>query len=207
MEGYNSEVEQDPETISPQASTDQQAQIDEALAVTQGLLEMLGEAWDELAALKDELAGYREAQAAEGSVSITASEPQAPVHPIGKGILIIDGSKMLQVRIRSIVESLGYEVVAVAKDARAGLECALERNPRLVVLDYTLAAMNGLELTRKLRAERPGMRILVCSADVTWQLALEFKSLGVKDMVTKPIRLDTFIRAVKRCMGDGKRSR
>lgn len=182
--------------------------IDVSQEVIQGLLEILGEAWNEIDRLKQQNTLLRQEPghpASSGAVSATPGPRTGQSElsdEVGEGILIIDDSKVLQMRLKSTVESLGFKVIATVDEGLMGSRLAVSRNPRLVILDYNMPGMNGLECTRQIKAQKPQVRIIICSAEMTWQIGHEFKKLGVDDIVSKPIQLDNFIRAVKRCMGE-----
>lgn len=201
----------DTPDVQTNPGNDLKNQIDMSQEVIQGLLEMLGEAWSEIEILKKQselphqepTALAPAPAAAPAAITPTARELEGNrPQELGDGILIIDDSKVLQMRLKSMVESLGFKVIATADDGQMGSRLAVSRNPRLVILDYNMPGMNGLECTRQIKAKLPQVRIIICSAELTWQIGHEFKKLGVDDIVVKPIQLDNFIRAVKRCMGE-----
>lgn len=67
-------------------------------------------------------------------------------------ILIADDESHILHVVRLKLINAGYEVVT-AGDGEEGLELALERLPDLVITDYQMPHLNGLELSRKLKAE------------------------------------------------------
>ena len=76
---------------------------------------------------------------------------------------------------------------------------ALDR-PDLVLLDVTMADMNGLDVLRQLRAIDPGARVVMATADVqssTRELAL---ANGAAGFVTKPLNADVVLVAVATAM-------
>jgi DNA-binding response OmpR family regulator len=81
----------------------------------------------------------------------------------------------------------GYDVVS-ATDGESALELAMVRLPDLVVIDVAMPRMDGLEITRMLRArdETASIPILLLTArtrDVDVELGL---AAGADDYVTKP---------------------
>ncbi len=86
-------------------------------------------------------------------------------------ILIVDDSNLSRKTCRRILEAGGYHVRDAADGMSALEQYALDR-PDLVLLDVTMADMNGLEVLRQLRAIDAGARVVMATADVqssTWR--------------------------------------
>lgn len=169
--------------------------------VIQGLLEMLGAAWAEAEELRAEIMHLRCSQPAGSTAAISVPKPELPV-PASQGVLIIDDSKLLQLRLTNAVESLGYRVVGTAADGRAGAEMSVTLNPCLIILDHEMPVMNGLDCLRAIRKQGLGAKAIVCSAMITEQLAGEYSNLGVIDILIKPVQINLLARAMKQAMGN-----
>jgi two-component system, chemotaxis family, chemotaxis protein CheY len=120
--------------------------------------------------------------------------------PSGQGVLIIDDSKLLQLRLAATVKSLGYNVVGLAGDGPVGIAMAVALNPRLVILDHHMPLMNGLECLRSILRQRADIKAIVCSATITERLTLEYSRLGIAGILTKPVQYDLLTRAMKEAM-------
>jgi two-component system, chemotaxis family, chemotaxis protein CheY len=110
-------------------------------------------------------------------------------------ILIVDDSNLSRRTSRRILEAGGHRVRDVADGMSALEQYALDR-PDLVLLDVTMADMNGLEVLRQLRAIDPAARVVMATADVqtsTRELALAGGAVG---FVTKPLNSDVVLAAV-----------
>jgi two-component system response regulator HydG len=86
----------------------------------------------------------------------------------------------------------GREIV-LAEDGLEGLELA-RTGVALVVADYDLPGMNGVELVRKLRAEKISAPVLIVSGVASVRVAVDAMKAGALDFVPKPLDLD-FLRA------------
>lgn len=89
----------------------------------------------------------------------TASEPAVGVHP---RVLVVEDSEDQRNLLRTYLEKAGCSVVAVpnAEDAIASY---LLETPQLAIIDLLLPGINGWELVRKLRIDRPECAIVVSS--------------------------------------------
>lgn len=78
-----------------------------------------------------------------------------------KTILLVEDEEQVRTLIKRVLAKRDYEVV-VAQDGREGLEKGLEiiNDITLVVTDLIMPEMNGVELLRALRAQRPDMPCL-----------------------------------------------
>ena len=80
-------------------------------------------------------------------------------------ILIADDDPDIQMLVALRLERAGYRVLR-ASDGEAALSLALAESPDLAVLDWSMPKLNGLELTRRLRAnaETAEMPVLLLTA-------------------------------------------
>ena len=113
-------------------------------------------------------------------------------------LIVEDDADVVRVA-RAYLEREGFEV-AVESDGESGLRRALADAPALVVLDWMLPRMSGLEVLRELRRERPTPVILLTARtdELDRVIGLE---VGADDYVTKPFsprELVARVRAVLR---------
>jgi DNA-binding response OmpR family regulator len=113
-------------------------------------------------------------------------------------LIVEDDADVVRVA-RAYLEREGF-AVAVESDGESGLRRALADPPALVVLDWMLPRMSGLEVLRELRRERPTPVILLTARtdELDRVIGLE---VGADDYVTKPFsprELVARVRAVLR---------
>ena len=106
----------------------------------------------------------------------------------GPRILVIEDELSVRTVVRADLEKHDYRVVE-ADTARVGLEHAHAYNPDAVVLDLGLPDMDGLEVTKAIRAWSP-MPILIVSARGREQDKVDALDAGADDYVTKPFGVD-----------------
>ncbi|MCH7472229.1 response regulator [bacterium] len=180
---------------SSKGDLEDQIQISQEIA--QELLVILGEAWSEVEALKSE----NKRLSAELPQAKPRLEIKRPGQQEPEGILIVDDSRVLRLRLKSILESLGHKVVGAADNGAFGADLAISLNPQLIILDYTMPVVNGLDCLKSIREQGSETKVIVCSGYLTKVLSHEFLLAGADEILTKPIQLDLFIRAVRKCMG------
>jgi two-component system alkaline phosphatase synthesis response regulator PhoP len=99
-------------------------------------------------------------------------------------VLLVEDDKDIVRVVRTYLERDGF-TVEVAEDGLTGLQKALENPPNLIVLDWMLPGLNGLEFMQRLRNERqtPIIMLTARTEESDRVLGLE---LGADDYVTKP---------------------
>jgi len=107
-------------------------------------------------------------------------------------VLIIENEPAQAGLLSRALSAAGREMV-IAVDGPKGLELA-RTGVGLVVADYDLPGMNGVELVRRLRAEKITAPVIIVSGVASVTVAVDAMKAGALDFVPKPIDLD-FLRA------------
>jgi hypothetical protein len=77
-------------------------------------------------------------------------------------IVLAEDNDTVRHLLKSLLEAqLGWNVVAEVRDGRSAIETTRELNPDIVILDFDLPGLNGIDATREIVKELPDMRILV----------------------------------------------
>jgi len=117
-------------------------------------------------------------------------------------ILIADDHQMLREGLRAILEREDdVEVIAEASDGRTAVEMARRLSPDLVVMDITMPDLNGVEATRQIRAENPGVKVIGLSRHTDRGYVLRMLEAGASGYVLKSGAYDELRRAVKAVSG------
>jgi two-component system cell cycle sensor histidine kinase/response regulator CckA len=116
-------------------------------------------------------------------------------------ILIIDDEKRMVQNGREVLENLGYRVTSHTS-SREALEM-VRRQPKkfdLVITDFIMPQMNGIELAQELSQLRPDMPIILYTAISKAVSAEKAKLLGIKDYLLKPVTAGELGRAIRRVL-------
>ncbi len=113
-----------------------------------------------------------------------------------KRILVVDDEPQITRVLRTSLTGSGYEV-RTAEDGHAGLRMAREWLPDLVITDVSMPNMDGVELSRHLRAELR-VPIIVLSVKGEEKTKVEALDAGADDYVTKPIGMNELLARVRR---------
>jgi len=113
-------------------------------------------------------------------------------------ILVADDHDVVRAGVRSILEDRdGWEVVAEAANGKEAIEKALATKPDVVVLDYSLPLMNGLEVTRQICDRLPGTEVLIFTIHDTDSLVLEVLGAGARGFLLKSDARKLLVEAVE----------
>lgn len=111
-------------------------------------------------------------------------------------ILVVEDEPNMVAGLRDNFEFEGYEVIT-AEDGVAGLQRALRESPDLVILDVMMPRMSGLDVCRRLKAERPAVPIIMLTARGQEMDKVVGLELGADDYVTKPFSIRELLARVK----------
>jgi DNA-binding NarL/FixJ family response regulator len=101
-------------------------------------------------------------------------------------ILIADDHDVLRTGLRALIETRsGWEVVAEARDGLEALRAAEAAKPDIVVLDYAMPVMNGVEVARQLRARPRRPEILIFTMHDDDAILREAVLAGVRGYLLK----------------------
>src|SRR5579863_5726164 len=104
--------------------------------------------------------------------------PWPPAVP-ARRVLVIDDEAGIRSLTARALEPAGFSV-ALAATGRQGLSIALREPCDLVLLDLRLPDIDGEELLRRLRRERPRQAVLISSATADPRAAARCRSLGAR---------------------------
>ena len=88
-------------------------------------------------------------------------------------------------------ETEGYEFVGEASDGELAYPLILKEKPDILITDIRMPFMDGLELSRLVKAELPNIKILILSGYDEFSYAVEMMKHGVRDYILKPIKRET----------------
>jgi PAS domain S-box-containing protein len=121
---------------------------------------------------------------------VPTHELVAPAHGSGRTVLLAEDDDATVLTVRSYLESHGYEV-RVVRDGVAVLDAAIARDVAVVLLDIQLPGLDGLEVTRRLRAREIGARMPIIALTAHAMSGDEQRCLraGVSAYMAKPVPL------------------
>ncbi len=101
--------------------------------------------------------------------------------------LVVDDSRVIRKVTRRILEGMGFEVAEAADGSEAMAWCQAIM-PDLILLDWRMPGMDGLEFLRALRAEPGGdhPKVVFCTAETALDHVREALDAGADEYIMKP---------------------
>ncbi len=124
-------------------------------------------------------------------------------------LILADDDVLLREGIASLLGNAGYEVVGQAGDGRELIELVREHRPDLVVVDIRMPPTNtseGLEAARAIRSEFPEIGILLLSAHVEVETAVDLLEEGERIgylLKSRVMKAADFLDAIERIARGG----
>jgi two-component system phosphate regulon response regulator PhoB len=113
-------------------------------------------------------------------------------------VLVVEDEAALVTMLRYNLEKQGFRVEEAA-DGQEALTLIAETRPDLVLLDWMLPAMSGLEVCRQIR-RRPATRdlpVIMVTARTEDQDAVRGLNTGADDYITKPFSIDALLARIR----------
>lgn len=113
-------------------------------------------------------------------------------------IVLIDDHTIVRHGIRQLLQDVkGIQIIGEAANGNDGVQLVRERHPELVVLDYKLPDITGLEVTGRLLRIDPNLKILVVTSAVNNLFPFRILEAGAHGYLTKDCTKDELVKAIK----------
>ena len=113
-------------------------------------------------------------------------------------ILIADDHAIVRSGLRTILEAhANWEVVAEAADGKEAIQNAIATEPDVAVVDYSLPLVNGIEVTRQIRARLPKTEVLIFTMHDNQTLVEDLLKAGARGYLLKSDARSLLIGAVE----------
>ena len=116
----------------------------------------------------------------------------------GEHILLVDDEEMLVDMMQQVLEQLGYTVSAHADSSTA--YNAFRSQPLsydLLITDMTMPGMNGIELTRALKAVRADFPVILCTGFNEQVSEKNAQSMGIQALLMKPVGMQQLAETIR----------
>ena len=118
-------------------------------------------------------------------------------------VLIIEDEAILAKNIATYLRRLNYEVRHV-EDGEAGLAAIESQRPDVVILDYNLPGMDGLELANRIAKIDPLIKVIMATGHGNEEIAVDAMKAGAYDYLTKPLVLGKLKLVLDKLTGDAR---
>ncbi|QCV95511.1 response regulator transcription factor [Acidipropionibacterium acidipropionici] len=119
-------------------------------------------------------------------------------------ILVVDDDQVLRDGLSALIgfdSSLGDKTMSTARDGQEALVRCIADPPDLVVMDIRMPRMDGIEATRRIVRERPGVKVLALSTLTTQEYVAPMLAAGASGYLVKD-RTEELIPAIHAVLAD-----
>lgn len=109
-------------------------------------------------------------------------------------ILIVDDSRAMRMIVRRTLRQAGYgqHDIEEAANGREGYEQIQSTKPDLVLCDWNMPEMTGIELLQKLKDEGHGVKFGFVTSESTDEMRARANEAGALFLIAKPFTPDSF---------------
>ena len=101
-------------------------------------------------------------------------------------VLVIDDDPLIRRLISATLQDVGGFTVHEAEDGEAGLERAGDLSPQVVLVDFEMPGITGVETVRRLRATGSRALVVMLTGSARDSTEIEARKAGVDRFLTKP---------------------
>lgn len=106
-------------------------------------------------------------------------------------VLIVDDQKTMLRIIRALLDQIGFKNVVEASSGPKALEVMREQKFGLILSDWNMEPMTGIELLKQVRASGNTVPFIMITAENTAENVVAAKQAGVNNYIVKPFNADT----------------
>ncbi len=117
-------------------------------------------------------------------------------------ILVVDDFYTMTQLVRNLLKTLGFHNIEEARDGGAALQKMAEQSYGLVISDWNMKPMSGIDLLRAVRASGDNVPFILVTAENTVENVLEAKAAGVNGYIMKPFNAGTLKSRLVAVLGE-----
>jgi two-component system chemotaxis response regulator CheY len=118
-----------------------------------------------------------------------------------KGVLVVDGTKLMRDSIRTTLTAGKVKVIDEAENGKIAVEKYKEILPELVIMDVAMHEMDGLEALKIIKNFDPDAKIIICSQVTKQSTVDDAIRLGALNFIVKPFKPEKLLAIVKQILG------
>ena len=112
-------------------------------------------------------------------------------------ILLVDDEEGIRKVLDITLTDSGYQVFTAGNGEQA-LEIFRKESPPIVLTDIKMPGMDGIDLLKKIKEERPDTEVIMITGHGDMELAIQSLKFDATDFITKPINDEALEIALKR---------
>lgn len=114
-------------------------------------------------------------------------------------ILVMDDEEAVRNLLKRILEEVGYDVITAANGEEA-LYTLYQKEVEMALLDIRMPGISGIEVLGKLTSDWPDICVIMVTAVLDAQTAVQAMKMGALDYITKPFNRDDVVQKVHKAL-------
>lgn len=121
-------------------------------------------------------------------------------------ILLVDDFSTIRQIIKGLLGELGFSNIIEAEDGEAALSIVQKGGVDLVITDWSMPKMSGIELVRSVRDDDSfrGLPVMMVTAEATREQIIAAAEAGVDSYVVKPFSADALKERIASLVGESE---
>jgi DNA-binding NarL/FixJ family response regulator len=112
-------------------------------------------------------------------------------------LMLADDHRMLREGLRRSMADQGFDVVGEARDGEEAVQLADDLQPDVILMDVTMPEMDGVEATRQIKKNRPGVRIVMLTMHADQEVLASAIRAGASGYLVKDCSTEEIASAVR----------
>jgi len=113
-------------------------------------------------------------------------------------LMLVDDHDVVRTGLKTFLDTQdGMQVIAEADNGEAAVQLAKELAPQVIVMDITMAGLDGMEATRHIKAVRPECKVLALTVHADEQYFFQMLAAGAEGYVTKQVAAEELVEAIR----------
>jgi len=117
-------------------------------------------------------------------------------------VLVVDDYQTMIRIIKNLLKQLGFNNVDEATDGTAALEKIGQKSYGLIISDWNMEPMTGLDLLKKVRGSGNQVPFIMVTAESKTENVLAAREAGVNNYIVKPFNADTLKTKLSSVLGE-----
>jgi DNA-binding NarL/FixJ family response regulator len=119
-------------------------------------------------------------------------------------VLIVDDSSVVRRLLRSYIEPHApWRVCGEAENGMVAVQKVKELHPDVVILDFQMPVMNGIEAARQIALLAPNTAMVMLTMHNVEELSKQARAAGIKDVLSKSDVVDHLLASLNVALADG----
>jgi two-component system chemotaxis response regulator CheY len=112
-------------------------------------------------------------------------------------ILVVDDNVHMRKLVTTILQAFGVSQIFEASSGEAAWESFREHNPDIIVLDWVMEGISGIELTKMIRTNpvspNPFVPVIMLTGHTSIEHVIEARDAGISEFIAKPVSVKTMM--------------